>query len=335
MRKFLVVATLLAFSTLLVTGCGKKAEEEKTETAKKTTFVTIGTGGITGVYYPTGGAIAKIVNKKKDAYGIRCTVESTGGSVFNINAILAGDLEFGIAQSDRQYQAMEGLAEWKDRGPQKDLRSVFSIHPESVTLVVAEDSGAKTIQDLKGKRVNIGNPGSGQRQNAIDAFTALGINVETDLQSEGVKAAEAAGLLQDDRIDAFFYTVGHPNGSVKEACAGKRKVRFATIEGEGIEAMLKDKPYYAHSVIPVKEYPAAVNEEDARTFGVKATFVTSANVPEDVVYAITKEVFDNFEDFKKLHPAYQVLTKESMLEGLSAPLHPGAMKYYKEAGLIQ
>jgi len=297
----------------------------------KTQYVTIGTGGITGVYYPTGGAIAKIVNKKRDVYNIRCTVESTGGSVFNVNAVMAGDLEFGVVQSDRQYQAVKGMAEWQDKGPQTDLRAVFSIHPESVTLVAAVDAGVNDIADLKGKRVNIGNPGSGQRQNSIDALEAVGLNYETDLNAEGVKAAEAPGLLQDGRIDAFFYTVGHPSGAIKEATAGARKVKFVSIKG--IDALLAKYPYYAKSFVPVDLYPGAQNDADVETFGVKATFVTSAKVPDDVVYAVTKEVFENFDEFKKLHPAYAVLTKEGMLEGLSAEIHPGAMKYYKEAGL--
>jgi hypothetical protein len=303
-----------------------------TPVVAKTTFVTIGTGGITGVYYPTGGAIARIVNKKRKVYGLRCTVESTGGSVFNVNAVMTGDLEFGVVQSDRQYQAMRGLAEWKDKGPQKDLRAVFTIHPESITLVAADDAGIKSINDLRGKRVNIGNPGSGQRQNSIDGLDNAGINYEKDLKAEGVKAAEAPGLLQDGRIDAFFYTVGHPSGAIKEATAGRRKVHFVPITG--VDKLLQKYPYYAKAFIPIKLYPGATNTKDVQTFGVKATFVTSAKVPDRVVYAITKEVFDNFESFKKLHPAYQVLTKQNMLEGMSAPIHPGAMKYYKEAGLM-
>jgi len=303
-----------------------------TPVVAKMTFVTIGTGGITGVYYPTGGAICRIVNKKRKVYGLRCTVESTGGSVFNVNAIMADDLEFGVVQSDRQYQAMKGLAEWKDKGPQKDLRAVFTIHPESVTLVAADDAGIKSINDLRGKRVNIGNPGSGQRQNSIDALTNAGINYKKDLKAEGVKAAEAPGLLQDGRIDAFFYTVGHPSGAIKEATAGRRKVHFVPISG--LDKLVKKYPTYMKLTIPIKLYPGATNTKDVSTFGVKATFVTSAKVPDRVVYAVTKEVFDNFEDFKKLHPAYQVLTKQNMLEGMSAPIHPGAMKYYKEAGLM-
>ena len=325
MKKILVIGIAFAFGLVVILGGAP------TTVQAKTTFVTIGTGGITGVYYPTGGAIAKMINKKRDKYHIRATVESTGGSVFNVNAVMSGDLEFGIVQSDRQYQAVHGLAEWKDAGPQKDLRAVFSIHPESVTLVAAVDANIKDIKDLKGKRVNIGNPGSGQRQNSIDALEAVGLNYEKDLQAEGIKAAESAGLLQDGRIDAFFYTVGHPNGSIKEATSGKRKVRFASILG--IDKLLQKYPYYAKAVIPIKFYPGAVNDADVPTFGVKATFVTSAKVPDRVVYAITKEVFDNLEEFKTLHPAYSILTKQNMLEGLSAPIHPGAMKYFKEAGL--
>ncbi len=297
----------------------------------KSTFVTIGTGGITGVYYPTGGAIAKMVNKKKDIYGLRATVESTGGSIFNINAIMAGDLEFGVVQSDSQFQAMKGMAGWKEKGPQTELRAVFSLHPEAVTLVAAADSGIHNITDLRGKKVNIGNPGSGQRHNAIDALTAVGIQYETDLKAESIKASEAVGLLQDNRIDAFFYTVGHPSGSIKEATSGARKVVIADITG--VESLLEKYPYYAKATIPIKLYPGALNKKDIETFGVKATLVTSSKIPDDIVYAITKEVFDNLEVFKKLHPAYATLTRESMLTGLSAPIHPGAMKYFKEVGL--
>lgn len=336
MKKITACLLILALA-LLFQGCGgdekpqTQATAKTSQTASTLRYVTIGTGGITGVYYPTGGAVAKIVNNKRETYNIRCTVESTGGSVFNINAVMAGDLEFGIAQSDRQYQAIKGLAEWQDKGPQTDLRAVFSIHPESVTLVAAEDAGIRTLADLKGKRVNIGNPGSGQRQNSIDALEAAGINFDNDLNAENVKAAEAPGLLQDGRIDAFFYTVGHPSGAIKEATAGARKVAIIPITG--MEDLLAKFPFYAKSYVPMDQYPGAVNTGDVETFGVKATLVTSAKVPDDVVYAVTKEVFENFDEFKKLHPAFVILSKQGMLEGLSAPIHPGAMKYYQEAGL--
>lgn len=301
----------------------------------KAKFITIGTGGITGVYYPTGGAICQMLNKKKDTYGVRCTVESTGGSVFNINAVLSGDMDFGIAQSDIQYKAYQGVGEWKEKGPQKDLRSVFSLHTEAVTLVAADDAGIKSITDLKGKKVNIGNPGSGQLQNCMDILPIFGIDPEKDIKAEQAKAAEGPSLLQDGRIDAFFYTVGHPNGAIKEATAGARKARIVPISGAMADEVIKKYPYYVKTVISMSHYPSAVNKEDVETLGVKATLITSAKVPEEVVYAIVKEVFDNFEDFKALHPAYAELSKEKMLQGLSAPIHPGAMKYYKEKGLIK
>jgi len=295
-------------------------------------FVTIGTGGVTGVYYPTGGAISRMVNKKSKVYGLKATVESTGGSVFNINAVMNGDLDFGIAQSDRQYQAYHGLKEWKGK-PQKDLRAVFSIHLESVTLIASDASGIYSLKDLKGKRVAIGNPGSGQLGNSRDALWLAGLDEKKDIKAEYIKAVEAASALQDERIDAYFYTVGHPNGSIKEATAGRIKVHIVPITN--LAPLLKKYPYYAAANIPMKFYPNATNKEKlVPTFGVKATLITSAKVPADIVYAITKEVFDNFEAFKKLHPAYSVLTKKNMLEGLSAPLHPGAIKYFKEAGLM-
>jgi TRAP transporter TAXI family solute receptor len=338
MKKGFILALAAIFGFTVVMGCGP---EEKAKTEERpavrgpaaTTFVTIGTGGVTGVYYPTGGAIARIINQKRDRYGIRAMVESTAGSVFNVNAVIAGDLEFGLVQIDRQYQAINGLAEWGPKGKQEDLRAVFCLYPEFVTLVAAVDADIAKLEDLKGKRVNIGNFGSGQRQNAIDALTAVGIDYNTDLIAESVNATEAPGLLQQGQIDAFFYTVGHPSGAIKEAAAGARKVRFVPVTGSGIDKLIAGHPYYTKATIPVGFYPELQNDSDVDTFGVKATLVTSAKVKEQVVYAITKEVFDNFEQFKKLHPAYAVLTKTNMLENQPAQIHPGAMKYYKEAGL--
>lgn len=318
----LAVAVIMVFSFVHVETCPAKVR-----------YVTIGTGGVTGIYYPTGGAIGKIVNKKRKQYNLRVTVESTGGSVFNVNAVMAGDLEFGLIQSDRQYQAWNGLKDWKDRGPQKKLRAICSFHPESITLVAADDSGIESFMDLRGKHVNIGNPGSGQRGNSTDAFEACGIDWRTDLRAEGLKADESAKFLQDGRIDAFFYTVGHPNGSIKEATSGRRKVHIVPVTGPCIDKLVAKWPFYAKAYVPMKFYPMASNKEDPVTFAVKTTFCTSADIPDDIVYAITKEVFDNLEAFKKLHPAYGILTKKNMLEALSAPIHPGAMKYYKEVGL--
>jgi TRAP transporter TAXI family solute receptor len=299
-------------------------------------FVTIGSGDITGVYYPTGLIIAKMINDRREEYGVRAAVESTRGSVFNVNAMMAGSLEFGLVQSDKQYQAVKGLAEWAEKGPQKELRAVFSIHRESVCLVAAVDAGIKTIADLKGKRVNLGNPGSGQYRNAIDALESAGLDPNSDIIVEKVRASEAPQLLQDNRIDAFFCTVGHPSETLKEAVSGSRKVRFLPITGPGIDKLLADRNDYARTVIPVTAfYRGSENTVDVDTFGVMATLCTSARVPDRVVYLITKELFDNFDQFTGRHPAYAGLTKAGMLEGLTAPLHPGAVRYFRETGLVR
>jgi hypothetical protein len=302
----------------------------------KTVFVTIGSGDFTGVYFPIGLTIVKMINSKQKEYGIRATVESTRASVFNVNAIMAGYLEFGLVQSDKQYQAVKGLAEWVEKGPQSELRAVFSIHDESVNLVAAVDAGIKNISDLKGKRVNLGNPGSGQHQNSIDALEAVGLNPERDIYPEKVKASEAPGLLQDNRIDAFFCTLGHPSETLQEATSGERRVRFIPITGPGIDELIADKHYYTETTVSVAQfYPNAEDPVEVKTFSVLATLCTSSEVPGHVVYAITKEVFDNFEQFKRQHPALMGLRKEDMLRGLSAPLHLGAIKYFKEVGMMQ
>ena len=299
-------------------------------------FVTIGSGDVTGVYYPAGLTIARMINDKQAQYGIRATVESTRGSVFNLNALSAGYLEFGLAQSDKQYQAVNGLAEWKQKGPQKELRSVFSLHRESVSLVAAVDAGINTIADLKGKRVNLGNPGSGQYRNAIDALRAAGLDPDRDIIPEKVKAAEAPLLLQDNRIDAFFCTVGHPSETLKEAVSGSRKVRFIPVAGPGIDQLIAERKYYTKISLPVAQfYRGSENTGNVDTFGVMATLCTSSRVPDHVVYVITRELFENLDDLRRQHPAHAGLTRESMLEGLTAPLHPGAVKYFKESGLMQ
>jgi len=298
----------------------------------ETTFVTIGTGGVTGVYYPTGGAIARLVNKGKKEHGIRASVESTGGSVYNLNAIAAGELQMGVAQSDWQYHAYNGTDRFKDQGPNKDLRAVFSVHPEPFTVVARADSGVKNFQDLKGKRVNIGNPGSGQRGTMEVLMDALGWQMSDFKLAAELKPAEQSQALCDNKIDAFVYTVGHPNGSIKEATTSCDAV-LVNVAGPEVEKLVADNPYYRIATIPGGMYRGT--DEDVTTFGVGATFVSSAAVPENVIYVVVKSVFENFDEFKKLHPAFGVLKKEEMVkDGLSAPLHDGAAKYYKEVGLI-
>ncbi|WP_425501483.1 TAXI family TRAP transporter solute-binding subunit [Roseobacter ponti] len=296
-------------------------------------FITIGTGGVTGVYYPTGGAICRLVNKGRKDHGIRCSVESTGGSVYNINTIRAGELEFGVAQSDWQYHAYNGTSDFSDAGPFEELRAVFSVHPEPFTVVARADAGISSFEDLKGKRVNIGNPGSGQRGTMEVVMDAMGWEMGDLALATELKAAEQSAALCDNQIDAMIYTVGHPSGSIQEASTACDSI-VVNVTGEAIDKLIADNSFYRTASIPGGMYRGT--DDDVTTFGVGATFVSSTAVSEDAVYAVVAAVFDNFEDFKGLHPAFANLKAEEMATaGLSAPLHPGAAKYYKEKGWIE
>ncbi|OEY66977.1 TAXI family TRAP transporter solute-binding subunit [Marinobacter sp. X15-166B] len=300
--------------------------------AQEQQFVTIGTGGVTGVYYPAGGAICRLVNMDRKEHGIRCSVESTGGSVYNLNAIRQGELDLAVAQSDWQYHAYNGTDQFEKDGANTDLRAVFSMHPEPFTVVASKGSNINTFEDLAGKRVSVGNPGSGQRATAETLMKAMGWDLDKFSLAAELKAAEQSQALCDGNIDAFFYTVGHPSGAIKEATTSCDSV-LVTVENSATQKLIDDNPYYRSVKIPGGMYRG--NDEDVTTFGVAATFVTSAKVPDEVVYAVVKAVFDNFDSFKRLHPAFGNLTKEEMVaDALSAPLHPGAAKYYKEHGLI-
>lgn len=295
-------------------------------------FVTIGTGGVTGVYYPTGGAIARLVNKGKKEHGIRASVESTGGSVYNLNAIASGELDMGVAQSDTQFYAYKGIGKFKGNGPNKDLRSLFSIYFEPFTVVARTDSGIKNFMDIKGKRVNIGDPGSGTRALMEILMEKTGWTKKDFKLASELKPAEMASALCDNKIDVFAYAVGQPNGSIQEATTTCDAV-LVTVDGPVVDALVNENPYYSAVTIPGGMYRG--NDADVNTFGAGATFVSSTKVPEDVIYTVVKAVFDNFDEFKQLHPAFANLKKEEMIkDALSAPLHDGAVKYYKEAGLM-
>jgi len=295
-------------------------------------FVTIGTGGVTGVYYPTGGAICRLVNKGRKDHGVRCSVESTGGSVYNINTIREGELEFGVAQSDWQYHAYNGTSKFADAGAFEGLRAVFSVHPEPFTVVARADAGISTFADLQGKRVNIGNPGSGQRGTMEVLMAEMGWTTSDFALATELKASEQSAALCDNQIDAMVYTVGHPSGSIQEATTACDSV-LVEVSGAAVDALVANNAFYRTATIPGGMYRG--NDSDTATFGVGATFVSSTDVSEDVVYALVKSVFENLGDFKGLHPAFANLDpKEMASDGLSAPLHAGAAKYYKEAGLI-
>ncbi len=321
---------LTVFAAALAGGAFALASPAETQAQQK--FITIGTGGVTGVYYPTGGSICRLVNKNRKTHGIRCTVESTGGSVYNINTIRAGELDMGVAQSDWQFHAYHGSSKFKAKGAFEGLRAVFSVHPEPFTVVARADSGIKHFNDLKGKRVNIGNPGSGQRGTMEVVMEALGWSKSDFALASELKSAEQSSALCDNKIDAMVFTVGHPSGSIKEASSSCDSV-IVEVSGAVIDKLVNNNSYYRHATIPGGMYRGSPS--DVKTFGVGATFVTSTDVATDTVYHVVKAVFENFDQFKKLHPAFGVLQKNQMVkDGLSAPLHDGAAKYYKEAGLM-
>ena len=292
-------------------------------------FITIGTGGQTGVYFVVGQSICRLVNRDTATTGLKCTAPSTGGSIANINAIKAGDMDIGVAQSDWQYHAYNGSSKFEGDKFDKE-RAVFSVHSEPFTVIARKDANITSFDDLKGKRVNVGNPGSGQLATMEVVLDTKGWTMGDFALASELKPAEQAAALGDNKVDAIIYTVGHPNGSIQEAVSTV-EANLVPVEGEAIDKLVADNPFYAYATIPGGMYPGT--DADTKTFGVKATFVTSADVPDEVVYEVVKAVFDNFDRFKKLHPAFEGLKEEEMIkDGLSAPLHPGAIKYYKERG---
>jgi TRAP transporter TAXI family solute receptor len=295
-------------------------------------FVTIGTGGVTGVYYAVGGAVCRLLNKDRAKHGIRCSVESTGGSAFNINTIQAGELDFGMAQSDVAFNATKGEGQYKGKAF-ADLRSVYSVHPEPFTVLARKEANIAKFEDFKGKRFNVGNPGSGTRASMEQLLAAMGWKLSDFALASELRADEHGPALCDNKIDGFFYAVGHPSANIQDpttTCAAQ----LISLTGPAVDKLVGQYAYYAKATIPGGMY--ANNPKPTETYGVLATLVTSAKVAEASVYELVKATFENFDEFKKLHPAFANLDPAKMVkDGLSAPLHPGAEKYYKEKGWLK
>lgn len=295
-------------------------------------FVTFGTGGQTGVYYVVGQQICKLVNRDTKTTNIKCNAPSTGGSVDNINAIISGERQLGMSQSDTQHRAYHGLGEFEGKKYDK-LRAVFSVYPEPFTVMARKDANIKSFQDIKGKRVNIGNPGSGTRTTMELLIQAEGWGDKPFSVASELKPAEMASALCDNNLDVISYTVGHPSGAIKEAAASCPS-HLVSVEGPAVDKIIADNPYFSKVTIPAGLYDGT--PEATTTLGVQAMIVTSADVPEETIYQITKAVFENFERFQKHHPAFENIKPEDMItQGISAPLHDGAVRYYKEKGWIK
>lgn len=295
-------------------------------------FITIGTGGQTGVYYVVGQSICQLVNRDTAKTQVKCNAPSTGASVANLNAIADKQMDMGIAQSDWQYHAYNGSSSFEGKKNDK-IRAVFSLHPEPFTVMARDDSGIKTFDDLKGKRVNVGDPGSGTRATMNVILKEKGWSDKDFKVASELKPSEMASVMCDNNLDAITYNVGHPNGALKEAAASCN-AHLVPVTGEAIDKLVADHSYYAKATIPGGLYKGTDNPVE--TFGVYATLVTSSDVEEDKVYAVVKAVFDNFDRFKRLHPAFANLKEEEMIKNaLSAPLHDGAIRYYKERGWLK
>jgi hypothetical protein len=305
---------------LLSTSCSQGAPD-----------ITIGSGGSLGNYYAAARAIARVVNQQQAENGFRLGYAETAGSVSNVDAVLSGELPFGIAQGDVEYQAVNGLAGWEDRGPQADLRAVFTLYTDAITVIAAPAAAIRTTRDLIGRRIDIGHPGSGVRSNAIDALDALGVDWRTDTTVHEETPSQRSSMYLRGELDAFFHTVGHPTTDIEFAVNSTPGARLVSLDNIG--QLLEGHPYYSRTVIRVDLYPGIHNEADVETVGVKTVFVTSAKVPEDVVYRVTRAVFEAIEKLGEYDPVMKGLTPASMLEGAHAPLHPGALRYYQEAGL--
>ena len=293
--------------------------------------ILIGTGSKDGVYYYAGKAICQIVSKTVE--GISCEVLPTAGSLYNLNNVRQGGLDIGICQSDWQFHAVKrsGPFEFMD-GAFDNLRALFSLHSEPFTLVVRRDAGISNLDGIPGHRINIGNPGSGQRATMEVVMGAMGWNRKDFQLVEELNASEQSFALCNNRIQAMVYTVGHPNESVAKAVRLCNAI-IVPADGPVIDKLVADNPYYAYATIPGGLYAGI--DDPVRTFGVKATVVASSDLSEETAYQIVKAVFDNLDRFRKLHPALNVLRPEQMVkDGISAPLHDGAVRYFKEKGLM-
>jgi len=331
MRKLAALTLAVAVGSFAFTA-------DDAQAAGKKRYIAIGTGGPTGVYFVTGNSICRLVHKaaaegRKTGrkHGIRCSAPSTAGSTYNIGQIQEGELDFGVAQSDWQYHAYNGSDRYKGK-PYKDLRAAFSVYPEPIQIIAGKGSGIDGWDDLKGKRVNIGNPGSGQRATMDFLIKAHGWTTADFKLATELTSTEQAKALCDGKIDAILYTVGVPNAGVAVATDGCG-AKIASLTTDVAKKLVSERPFYAWATIPKGTY--ATSDKDVTTFGPMATFVTSAKVAEDVVYEVVRAAFENIADFRKLHPAYKNLDPKMMVkDGISAPLHPGAIRYFKEKGLL-
>ncbi len=294
-------------------------------------ILSIRSGNMTGAYYAAASAVAKVFNRTGGQYGIRLATAESEGSPANIDAVLGGQAAFGIAQADILDAASQGRGPWAGR-PRTELRAVLGLHVEALTIVARGDQPIQSVSDLRGKRINIGAPGSSDHQYAGLLLAAAGVPPEAVTLSTR-SAVLAADLLQRDEIDAYIYTVGHPNLSLIEASTGPRTVRLIPLDTPLIEWAMAQNHLLVPTEISTESYPGLQSEGSVRTIGVRAVLFTRADLGEEIVYRLEREVVTHFELFQRQHPLLQTLILSEVCSSAPIPLHAGAARYCREAGL--
>ena len=293
-------------------------------------FFRIGTGGTSGTYYPVGGMIANAVSQPGK---IIVTAQASNGSVANVTAISGGAMESGFTQADVASWAYNGNGVYEGKPKVADLRLIATLYPESVHLVARKGSGIKTVFDLKGKRVALDEPGSGTLVDAKLILAAYGLS-EADIKPEYVKPNQAGDKMKDGALDAFFFVGGSPAGAIAELASSGAGIELIPIDGPQAEKLRRASPFFAVDVIPAETYKGVGR---VQTLALGAQWVTSAKADTQTVYEITKALFS--ESTQKTlaagHAKGKLITKENAVKGAGIPFHPGAEKFYREAGLIK
>jgi uncharacterized protein len=293
-------------------------------------FFRIGTGGTAGTYYPVGGMIANAVSQPGK---IIATAQASNGSLANVNAVASGSMEAGMSQSDVATWAFTGTGAFEGKPKVADLRMIANLYPESIHLVVKKGSGIKSVADLKGKRVALDEPGSGTLINARMVLAAWGVK-ESDIKPDYIKPNQAGDKLKDGSLDAFFFVGGAPAGAIAELASSGVGIELVPLTGAPADALRKQNPYFAVDTVAAgtyKDVPAV------QTLAVGAQLVTSAKISTDTVYEITKAMYADAtqKTLQAGHAKGKFITKENAVQGVGIPFHPGAEKFYKEAGLLK
>lgn len=292
--------------------------------------VVIGTGGPSGIYYPLGGSICRLFNLDTPRDGRRCVAAPSSGPVANIDALRDGRMDIGIVPSDILADAVAGQGPFASRGPQPDLRILFTGHADAFTIVARRELGIRRAADLRGRRINMGSPGSGERVGMERIMAALGVTRNDFAEVRELSLAEQHRALCANELDAIVYSVGHPNGLIQDVIRMCRGV-LVDVSGPSIDAMLSRHREYHRAVIPGGTY--LDNPADVQTLSVRTVIVTTTRLSNALAYDITKAVFDNFDDFRHLHPLFAALSVDDMVDVAGhAPIHAGAARYYRERG---